>query len=87
MTRVFDLAKLYDAMTREAALRLVASLRSASASRRWASYRPVLAKDEPERGLANEAARRAAGRAGPDAHGQRPGAGASPSRNDKIEQM
>ena len=48
---------------------------------------PVLAKDEPERGLANEAARRAAGRAGPDAHGQRPGAGASPSRNDKIEQM
>jgi len=87
VTRVFDLAKLYDAMTREAALRLVASLRGASASRRWASYRPVLAKDEPERGLANEAARRAAGRAGPDAHGQRPGAGASPSRNDKIEQM
>ncbi|TMJ29307.1 MAG: hypothetical protein E6G88_10595 [Alphaproteobacteria bacterium] len=87
VTRVFDLAKLYDAMTREAALRLVASLRGASASRRWASYRPVLAKDEPERGLANEAARRAAGRAGPDAQGQRPAAGASPSRNDKIEQM
>ena len=37
VTRVFDLAKLYDAMTRAAALRLVASLRSASASRRWAS--------------------------------------------------
>jgi hypothetical protein len=87
VTRVFDLAKLYDAMTRAAALRLVASLRSASASRRWASYRPVLAKDEPERGLANEAARRAAGRAGPDLQGQRPGAGASPSRHDKIEQM
>ena len=87
VTRVFDLAKLYDAMTRPAALRLVASLRSASASRRWASYRPVLAKDEPERGLANEAARRAAGRAGPDLQGQRPGAGASPSRHDKIEQM
>ena len=87
VTRVFDLAKLYDAMTRAAALRLVASLRSASASRRWASYRPVLAKDEPERGLANEAARRAAGRAGPDLQGQRPGAGASPSRHDEIEQM
>ena len=87
VTRVFDLAKLYDAMTRAAALRLVASLRSASASRRWASYRPVLAKDEPERGLANEAARRAAGRAGPDLQGQRPGAGASPSRHDKLEQM
>ena len=87
VTRVFDLAKLYDAMTRAAALRLVASLRSASASRRWASYRPVLAKDEPERGLANEAARRAAGRAGSDLQGQRPGAGASPSRHDKIEQM
>jgi hypothetical protein len=87
VTRVFDLAKLYDAMTREAALRLVASLRSASATRRWASYRPVLAKDEPGRGLANEAARRAAGRAGPDAQDQRPGAGLLPSRNDKIEQM
>jgi hypothetical protein len=74
-------------MTREAALRLVASLRSASASRRWANYRPVLAKDEPGRGLANEATRRAAGRAAPDAQGQRPGAGAPPSRDDKIEQM
>ncbi len=87
VTRVFDLAKLYDAMTRGAALRLVASLRSAGATRRWASYRPVLATDEPERGLASEAARRAAGRGVPDAHGQRPGSGASPSRNDKIEQM
>jgi len=87
VTRVFDLAKLYDAMTREAALRLVASLRSASATRRWASYRPVLAKDEPRRGLANETARRAAGRAGPDAQDQRPGVGLPPSRNDKIEQM
>ena len=58
VTRVFDLAKLYDAMTREAALRLVASLRSSGATRRWASYRPVLAKDEPERGLASDAARR-----------------------------
>jgi hypothetical protein len=87
VARVFDLAKLYDAMTREAALRLVASLRSASATRRWASYRPVLAKDEPGRGLANEAARRAAGRTGPDAQGRRPGMGLSPSRNDKIEQM
>src|SRR5439155_5151410 len=87
VTRVFDLAKLYDAMTREAALRLVASLRSSGATRRWASYRPVLAKDEPERGLAHVAARRAVGRAWPYAQGQRPAARATPSRNDKIEQM
>jgi uncharacterized protein (DUF2336 family) len=67
VTRVFALAKLYDGMTRGAALRLVASLRSSGATRRWASYRPVLATDEPERGLASEAARRAAGRGRPGA--------------------
>jgi hypothetical protein len=87
ITRVFDLAKLYDAITRDAALRLVASLRSTSATRRWASYRPLLAKDEPERGLAGESARRAAGRAASDARVQRPGMPAPSSRNDKIEQM
>jgi hypothetical protein len=68
-------------------LRLVASLHISGATRRWASYRPVLAKDEPERGLASDAARRGVGRT-PDAPGQRrSGASAPLSRNDKIEQM
>jgi hypothetical protein len=71
-----------------AALRLVANLHSSGASRRWASYRPVLAKDEPERGLAGDAAHRGVGRTMPDASGQRrPGASVPLSRNDKIEQM
>ncbi len=88
VTRVFDLARLYDVMPREAALRLVASLRSTGASRRWASYRPLLAKDEPERGLASDAARRAvASRAGPDTQTQPVGMNAPPSRNDQVEQM
>jgi hypothetical protein len=88
VTRVFDLAKLYDVMPREAALRLVASLRSTGASRRWASYRPLLAKEEPERGLASDAARRAvASRAGPDTQTQPVGMNAPPSRNDQVEQM
>jgi hypothetical protein len=85
VSRVFDLAKLYDAIPREAAMRLIASLRVTSSVRRWASYRPVLAPEEPERGLAGEAARRPAGRAGVPA--QRPATSVSPSRNDKIEQM
>jgi uncharacterized protein (DUF2336 family) len=88
VTRVFDLAKLYDVMPREAALRLVASLRSTGASRRWASYRPLLAKDEPGRGLASDAARRAvASRGGPDTQPQTVGTNAPPSRNDQVEQM
>ena len=88
VTRVFDLARLYDVMPREAALRLIASLRSAGASRRWASYRPLLAQDEPERGLAGDAARRAvASRAGSQAQPQRAGTAAPPSRNDQLEQM
>jgi uncharacterized protein (DUF2336 family) len=83
VTRVFDLAKLYEAMSREAALRLVASLRSAGATRRWARYHPVLAPDQQERGLANEAARRPAGRPA-STQAERPAATVQPSRNDKI---
>ena len=56
---VFDLVKLYDLLPRQAALRLVTSLRSATRTRRGASYLPVLAADEPARGLAGETARRA----------------------------
>jgi hypothetical protein len=59
VARVFDLVKLYDLLPRQAALRLVTSLRSATRTRRGASYLPVLAADEPARGLAGETARRA----------------------------
>jgi uncharacterized protein (DUF2336 family) len=82
VTRVFDLAKLYDTIPRETALRLIASLRSSGATRRWASYRPVLATAEPQRGLAGESARRAVGRGAARPQGPR----ADPLRDD-IDQM
>ena len=86
MTRVFGLAKLYDAMPRHAALQLIASLRDRSATRRWANYRPMLSSDEPERGLAPEAARRAAGHSRTSSAPLAPAANA-PSRGDKVEQV
>jgi uncharacterized protein (DUF2336 family) len=85
VTRVFDLAKLYDSISPQAALRLIASLRSANATRRWAAYRPVLSADTPERGLAPDAARRAAGRM-PPGSGMQPSAFPA-SRSDKVEKV
>jgi uncharacterized protein (DUF2336 family) len=86
VTRVFDLAKLYDAMPRHAALQLIAGLRNDNATRRWANYRPMLSSDEPERGLAPEAARRAAGRT-PTSSAPLAPAATTPSRGDKVEQV
>jgi hypothetical protein len=59
VTRLFELAKAYEALSRSAAVKVIASLRTMATARKWADYRPVLTTDEPERGLAGEAARRA----------------------------
>jgi Uncharacterised protein conserved in bacteria (DUF2336) len=59
VTRVFDLAKAYEALSRFVAVKVIASLRTVGVARKWADYRPLLSTDQPDRGLAGEAARRA----------------------------
>jgi hypothetical protein len=66
--RVFDLAKLYDQLTTQAASHIVASLRETASTVRRAGHQPLLWDDEADRGrrAAADAARRPAGQ--PPAH-------------------